>query len=298
MTEEYIMAPEDYTVLSNSDGKTGFLFQSIGDIAIGCVAITEIFECYEECTKTYYTIRLSWCSPCAIKLPRWNSLIRIFSAELWVSVIFALIIGALAMMAIARFGDEGSDHKQLILAFLNAWTSILGLSISSTPHTNALRLFFFAWICYGIATNTVFQAYFTSYLIDPGYEKPITTIEEMVNSKKPFGYHKLLDDWFNDSSDPIAMAILKNRIHCPDYDTFIHWGANYHNFSSLINNVKLEYFFWNQTLIDENNKPMICQLDDGIMYHKHVTMIMTKGNPLIPLISDIIDRVYESGIFL
>jgi hypothetical protein len=41
--------------------------------------------------------------------------------------------------------------------------------------------------------STVFQAFFVSYLVEPGYEKKIETFEELLDSSEPYGFNENLE---------------------------------------------------------------------------------------------------------
>ena len=49
------------------------------------------------------------------------------------------------------------------------------------PETTKVRMFFFLWLCYSLIMSTLFQSFFTSFLIEPGLEKQISTMEELMN---------------------------------------------------------------------------------------------------------------------
>ncbi|KAJ9595796.1 hypothetical protein L9F63_013040 [Diploptera punctata] len=50
------------------------------------------------------------------------------------------------------------------------------------PALTSSRLFMLLWIVYSFALSTVFQAFFTLYLVIPGYQKGISSLEELLNS--------------------------------------------------------------------------------------------------------------------
>ena len=90
------------------------------------------------------------------------------------------------------------------------------MSVKTQPRATPLRLFFFCWVCYSVAISTVFQAYFTAYLIEPGYEEPIRTVEQMVQSERKFGFNQGYEGMFEEISESVESAIFKNSVRCPD----------------------------------------------------------------------------------
>ena len=88
------------------------------------------------------------------------------------------------ILFLTKFGNmEHKTFKIFVKAITNVWAVTIGVSVSVMPCTIPLRLFFFfffSWICYNLAINTVFQAYLTTFLIDPGFEESITITEEIL----------------------------------------------------------------------------------------------------------------------
>jgi hypothetical protein len=49
--------------------------------------------------------------------------------------------------------------------------------------------------------------------------------------------------------------------------------------------------------VGENSKPLLCSLEDGIVYSFGQIMVMFHGDPLLRRVTEIIDRVVEAGIY-
>jgi hypothetical protein len=115
-------------------------------------------------------------------------------------------------------------------AIMNIWSLILGVSALPLPRTVPLRVFFSAWVCYSLAINTVFKAYLTTFLVDPGFEKSITNIEEFFTTGIKYGFiSTFFDRNFNDEANPKSVNILENRIGCYDMMTCLLWTVKYRN---------------------------------------------------------------------
>jgi hypothetical protein len=56
------------------------------------------------------------------------------------------------------------------------------------PRAPSLRSLFFAWVCFSLAFNTVFQAFLTTFLIDSGYKTPIQDMDELFTSGIKLAY--------------------------------------------------------------------------------------------------------------
>jgi hypothetical protein len=69
----------------------------------------------------------------------------------------------------------------------------MGVSATNTPNTWKFRLLFLVYVCYCFAISTVFQAFFTSYLIEPGYGNKFDTFEDLLHSRVAYGYNDILE---------------------------------------------------------------------------------------------------------
>jgi hypothetical protein len=154
-----------------------------------------------------------------------------------------------------------------------------------------------SWVCYSVAISTVFQAYLTTFLIDTGYEEPIKTIDQMLNSTMKFGFISVHKSFFNDSTDPVGRSILKGMVTCPDESTCFKWATTYRNISILRTDLNKDYSHSVGSATDENNKPFLCDLEDGGVAYFDIVMAVVKGSPLLEHINDVIDRIVEAGLF-
>ncbi|KDR07546.1 hypothetical protein L798_03001 [Zootermopsis nevadensis] len=272
-------------------------------VAIGSVDRLENLSNNLEATQSYYNVRAAWCTPCAIKRPRWSRLFGIFSAELWISFILSVVLAVIAMVCISKFGrrfhlPEFEAYRNVKSITDNTIAVVLGMSATTQPRTSQLRVFFFSWVCHSVAFNTVFQAYLTSFLIDTGYEEPIKTIDQMLNSGRKFGFSEEDQHLFEDSTDSVGKEILKGMVICPDSEACLNWARKYQNISTLCFDVYTKYGKSIGLSTDENNRPLLCGLDDGDVMYFETVMAVLKGNPLLEHINDVIDRIVEAGIFM
>lgn len=279
------------------------LVKGTADIVIGQVLRQEVFSYSLETTRSYYSIRVSWCTPCATKYPRWTRIFRIFSVELWISLTLSTVLAVVTVVCISKYGhkihlNEFRVYRDINGVMENVIAIWLGISVATKPRTSPLRVLFFFWVCYSFAMNTVFQAYLTSFLIDTGYEKPIKNIEEMLNASKKFGFPPSYRIFFNDPTDNVGSAILRKMVLCPQESICLKWASQYRNISTLRSEFLTEYSHSIGFSTDENNKALVCDLEDGDVVYFEAVLAVLKGNPLLQHINDVIDRIVEGGLFM
>ncbi|KAJ9590196.1 hypothetical protein L9F63_016685 [Diploptera punctata] len=62
------------------------------------------------------------------------------------------------------------------------WAVITSVSVPKMPQTTTRRVIFLMWVCYSLILSNIFQSFFTSFLIQPGSEKGITNIKQLLET--------------------------------------------------------------------------------------------------------------------
>ena len=152
-------------------------------IVIGNVGNYFLSNPYFDSTNACSTMRMRWYVPCSVKYPRWSSIFRILSVELWLVLIVSIVIAAISTTLVGRYSctSEWQVYKTLTSSLTNVWAVVLGVSVSTLPRTPSLRSLFLAGVCFSLAFSTVFQAFLT-FLIDSGYKTPIQNLDELYSS--------------------------------------------------------------------------------------------------------------------
>jgi len=96
MTFVYVPTPDGFEI---QKGMTDNLIRSMlakeAYIALGDVATHNLIEPLLDFTNSYYTMRVRWYVPCSVKYPRWSSIFRILSMELWLVLIISIVFAAI-----------------------------------------------------------------------------------------------------------------------------------------------------------------------------------------------------------
>ena len=254
-----------------------------------------------EPTRGYLIVRLDWYTPCAVRHRRWNRFFNIFCVDMWICFALSLVLAVITVRCISNYRHksnlhESNSYSNIFSVTANIIAVVLSVSVNTQPRSAPLRLFFFCWVCYSVAISTVFQAYLTTYLIDPGYEKPIKTIEQMLTSDMKFGFTDEHKVFFNNIPDSTDSVILNNFVLCPENGTSLYWAAVYQNISIVTNNWIIEFSRDMGKLTEENKRPLLCELEDGGVGNVELVLLVSRGWPLLELINDIIQHMVESGI--
>jgi hypothetical protein len=301
MTFEHVPTPEGFekeegSLLTNLI--EGMLGKKIY-IALGDLGTHFLKDSFLDSTNTYYMMRVRWYVPCSVKYPRWSSIFRILSLELWLVLITSIVFATILTTLIGRYScmSEWQSYKTLESNFTYLWAVILGVSVSAMPRTPSLRSLFFSWECFSLAFRTVFQAFLTTFLIDSGYKTPIQNMDEMFASGIKLAYLPGYNFISEKGDEREASNVQRNQVICSNFEVCANWAMYHKNVSILLVDTIAEECYNLGYFVGENSEPLICRLEDGVVFNTGLAMVMLYGDPLLRRVTEIIDRVVEAGIY-
>jgi hypothetical protein len=165
------------------------------------------------------------------------------------------------------------------------------------PRATSLRSLFLAWVCFSLAFNTVFQAFLTTFLIDSGYKTPIQNLDELFASGIKLAYPQQYSYIFENGDDTELSKVKQNHVVCPSKEICDNWVKYQKNVSILLVDRVAEENYATGSYVGENSEPLLCKLEDGVVFTTGLSMIMFHGDPLMKRVNEIIDRVVEAGLY-
>jgi len=152
-------------------------------------------------------------------------------------------------------------------------------------------------LCFSVAFSTVFQAFLTTFLIDSGYKTPIQNMDELYASGIKLAYTPDKSYIIESGEETESSKVQTNGVICPLDDDCINWVVYQKNASALLDDDNVKEKFALGFYFDENSKPMLCGIKDGVFCQTGLTMIMLHGDPLMRRVTEIIDLVVAAGIY-
>jgi hypothetical protein len=134
MTFVYVPTPEGFEVHKGAvNNLVSALIEKEAYIALGRVKRNFLFYTSFDLTNSYLNTRLRWYIPCPVKYPRWSSIFRILSVELWLVLIISIVIAAISTTLVGRYSctSEWQGYKTLTSSLTNFW----GVSVNDATHT-------------------------------------------------------------------------------------------------------------------------------------------------------------------
>lgn len=304
MTLQFIPPPPNNEKWGNltKDGKlTGLLGQVVlgkADIGFGAWPLHPQLIMIMDASKTYYRDDWLWWVPCAKKVPRWGSIAMVFLPETWFTLFISTLLAVMVIFGLAMLQPlEHTVYRNCANCVSSVWATFLGVSTPYMPRSTPTRMFLVSWIWYCLAINIIFQTFLISFLIDPGYQHQMNSIDEILTSKIKYGYNEWFDIAVRSSDDAISKIILQDRMVCNEGNKppCLDWIAYHNNFSLLCSKTVIKYHL-TRTYVDRNGKPLICQAG-GVFFPLNYVTYMEKWNPILNRFNYITTRILESGIF-
>jgi hypothetical protein len=183
---------------------------------------------------------------------------------------------------------ESNNKWDTVKCILTAWAAFLGAGVPEMPHTNTLRVLLLSWMVYSLATNTVFQAFFTSYEVDPGLHHQMDTIEELLQSPIIYAISPALKCYFTDDMlKRLTPLILCEPISC------LEKVATVYNTALFMGRVPLSYH--REGFLKKKDRHEVHPFRED-SFQLHAVMMMQKGSPLLLLVNEIVTRIVEAGL--
>jgi len=299
MSFVHVPTPEGFEMEEGLvDNLIGAMFEKEAYIALGNVGTNYLKVSDFDSCNSYYMLRVRWYVPCSVKYPRWSSIFRILSVELWSVLIISIVIAAISTTLVGRYSctSEWHGYKTLTSSLTNLWAVILGVPVSTMPRTPSLRSLFLAWVCFSLAFSTVLQAFLTTFLIDSGYKTPIQNMDELFASGIKLAYPPGYNFIFKKGDESENSIVQRNHANCPTYDVCEKW-VKYQNISILLEDKVAEDNYATGYYVGENSEHILCRLEDGVVFTTGLIMVMFHGDPLIRRVTEIVDRVVEAGLY-
>jgi hypothetical protein len=139
----------------------------------------------------------------------------------------------------------------------------------------------------------VFQTFFTSFLVDPGFEKPIQNYDELLASGVDFGYGGGFGSlFFEDYSEFIPKETSSRSTLCLGHEECLLRILKGSNFATLQVEFLAKHF---TTVYLPRNKHLLCSLNDfyRIVY---VVMYLPKGSHILTPLNRVARLTVEAGL--
>jgi hypothetical protein len=102
---------------------------------------------------------------------------------------------------------------------------------------------------------------------------------------------------FENGDETEASKVQRKRVNCSLFEVCVNWTLYHKNVSVLVTDTTAEEGYALGHYVGENSEPLLCRLEDGVEYGTGLTMIMFYGDPLMKRVTEIINRIFEAGLY-
>ncbi|PSN55240.1 Ionotropic receptor [Blattella germanica] len=251
------------------------------------------FEDHVDSTYSYLESGFHWYVRCPTSRERWAILIMTFTPPVWVVLIIAFLIIGFIIMFWAKLLNESEVYKYKTLSGSLEYllVAFLGMSVKLHPFTWEIRIFFFLWVWSSMGVTIVFQSLFTSFLVNPGLEKQVSSVNELIISSLVLNFDPGYDALFEDSTERENLIISKRQfcvgfLECSKRTALV-------GDSATILDVQ-NYDLYQQMFKDQFHTELLCRIPERISPYL-ISMYMQKGNPLFDEVNKVIILLMEAG---
>jgi hypothetical protein len=93
---------------------------------------------------------------------------------------------------------------------------------------------------------------------------------------------------FADESDTVVSAIRKDAVECHKYTMCFMWASVYQNISTILSDFDIEKYRITKNWTDENNRPLSCELEDGVVRAFDFVILVGKESPFFEIVDEVI----------
>jgi len=275
-------------------GIKGNVIHGRADLSVCANIVTEDATAVMDPTVTYFKGGFVWVVPYPDRFPRWMSVFRVFTSFAWLQMIVTIVFVSFVLWCLPRIPINQVDATRTISANIcDACAVVLGVSLPQMPRSVYIRIFFIFWVAYGLAINTVYQAFLTSFLTDPGFLTPIRDLDELLDSGIEYGYLRFVDRYL-DASNKKYKQILTDRKECFNTTACLERVAVKKDLAQCVSRQTLDYAVLNK-FRDASGMPLIYPFADDFAQY-NVVMYLQKGSPLLDAFNHIIVYAMQAGL--
>ncbi|KDR12918.1 hypothetical protein L798_12873 [Zootermopsis nevadensis] len=249
---------------------------------------TGVYTSLREGSVPYIFDAFKWYVPCPKSVLRTESIMGVFSFSVWLDARSVVLVTSFVFWFSAKcsYRDavrESKSYRTVIRCMYDVWCVFMGVSVAEIPRTSRVRVVFCLFVCYSFAISTVFQSFFVSFLVSPNLLKPITTLEELLNSSLKYGknpvIHGFLDKMEYEGLERLDLDVLE----CPDKYKCLERLFIQGDIAIVTSEIEAQYIASRVDMAHD----VLCTLDEHLFPCNHA-MYVIRGDSVLPKLNDVL----------
>jgi hypothetical protein len=299
LTVVFLQPPPDISFQAAMT-ETSKLMSGIADVVVGIIPLLPIVVSgMTEPSIPYISGAIKWFVPCPKPISRVDRFLTVFDVPVWLTMTIVFVLTSALFWVSANYPDgmveiESKNLQTISKCMNNACSIFIGVSVPEMPRSWKLRIFFLIYVFYCFAISTVFQAFFVSYLVEPGYGEKIASFQELVDSSVNYGFIAVLEFGMRTMGFSGYLQVSPTRrVDCADLKSCLMRMITDGDIATLSAPLYTKYLSNEFGHQGEMKSP--CSLDENFIYG-NVVAVFAKGNPLVNQFNKHLRRCLEGGL--
>ncbi|KAJ4428427.1 hypothetical protein ANN_24464 [Periplaneta americana] len=269
------------------------VMSGMSDILIGTLPLSgSIKGLFDPTAHISYTA-LRWVVPCPKQISRFSRISKMYNESVWIAMILTFVVTTVIFWLNAKHTSDARRFQNLANVFYGTWAVCMSVSVPFMPKNSKLRILFFIYVCYCLAVSNVFQAFFMSYLVEPGYHKGIETFEDILSSGLSFGMFSAFKFFMQTTSYDDHKRLTSHEVDCNALDKCVERVLFQGDITTVATTDLVKY------MASLNGIPpwmrVECYVKEAI-FSSAAIMYLRKGSPLLNRLNLLLKRCFEAGI--
>jgi hypothetical protein len=169
----------------------------------------------------------------------------------------------------------------------------MGVSVPEMPRTFRLRTLFILFVWYSFAMSTIFQSFFTSFLVSPGYDSGISSLDDLRHSGLKYGSDSGIDEFLHEVGYVEHETLNLDRFVPSDLEKCMERVFTERDTTTVAPSFLAQYVATRIGKTSDENS--LCSLDENI-FSSNVVLMLPRGHPVIERFNDVIRHSFEAGL--
>lgn len=148
---------------------------------------------------------------------------------------------------------------------------------------------------YSLAVSTVFQTFVSSFLVDPGLEKQISNVEDILQSRIKYGLYRTFDIFLESLPQNQKDVITNHKDSCVNITECAQKVANEGNYATILATVTAEYLNTYKT-VDSSGAGLLYLLKEENVWTNFQTFIVPRGSEFLDTFNRLVGVAQEAGL--
>jgi hypothetical protein len=293
------LKPTVTIAMEEGANELGNIVDRRSDIVIGTVPLIPAYlSAWFQPTIPYEFTATKWFVPCPQPVARMEKVMNIYQLPVWLTMATVFFLTVLLWWGLANWRHSSvkdpRTYNTLSFCIYNAWAVFMGVSTTNTPNSWKFRFLFLIYVCYCFVMSIVFQALYTSFLVEPGYGKKIVTFDELLHSSVNYGCNDGIEFILASTSYEEHLRFPQSRRQaCSDIVECTRRIANNDQLCT-ISSPRISQYLASEMGISEASKSL-CTLNDNLFTSGFI-FLLNNGSPFLKKLNVLTRCSQEGGL--